>query len=432
MIDLSNRVLTNETPNRIGETVTLSGWVHKIRYLSKITFLLLRDRKGIIQCILENEWLHFKVENESIVEIIGDVVESKKQKFGVEIHAKNIRIINKSQGDIPFEINQSEIKSGMDRVLNYRTLSLRHEKSQAIFNIQSVLSHSFGEFFTSHGFTRIFTPKIVSQGAEGGANVFTLDYFGKNAYLAQSPQFYKQMMVASGFERVFEIGQVFRAEEHHSSRHLNEYVSLDVEIGFVEDVHEIMNWETELLKYMFTNVNLQCKGELEKLGVKLPLITEIPKITLKEAQNILSNKYQKSSPEGDLNGEGEKLIGEYVKEKYNSEFVFITNYPSATRPMYTLPSKNSDLTESFDLLYKGMEITSGGLRIHKYEMLINSFSNKGLNPDDFTSYIETFKYGVPPHGGFAIGLERLTANLTGVANVREATAFPRDIQRLIP
>ncbi|MGE6257273.1 aspartate--tRNA(Asn) ligase [Heyndrickxia sporothermodurans] len=432
MMDLSNRILTNETPNRVGETVTLSGWVHKIRYLSKITFLLLRDRKGIIQCILENEWLHFKVENESIVEIIGDVVESKKQKLGVEIHAKNIRVINKSQGDIPFEINQSEIKAGMDHVLNYRTLSLRHEKSQAVFNIQSVISHLFGEFFTSHGFTRIFTPKIVSQGAEGGANVFTLDYFGKNAYLAQSPQFYKQMMVASGFERVFEIGQVFRAEEHHSSRHLNEYVSLDVEIGFVEDVHEIMNWETELLKYMFTNVNLQCKDELEKLGVKLPLITEIPKITLKEAQNILWNKYQKSSPEGDLNGEGEKLIGEYVKEKYNSEFVFITNYPSATRPMYTLPSKNSDLTESFDLLYKGMEITSGGLRIHEYEMLINSFSNKGLNPDDFTSYIETFKYGVPPHGGFAIGLERLTANLIGVANVREATAFPRDIQRLIP
>ncbi|GIN85192.1 aspartate--tRNA(Asn) ligase [Heyndrickxia sporothermodurans] len=432
MSDLSKRILTNETRNRVGETVKISGWVHKIRYLSKITFLLLRDRKGIIQCILENEWLHFKVENESIVEIIGDVVESKKQKLGVEIHAKNIRIINKSQGDIPFEINQSEIKAGMDHVLNYRTLSLRHEKSQAVFNIQSVISHLFGEFFTSHGFTRIFTPKIVSQGAEGGANVFTLDYFGKNAYLAQSPQFYKQMMVSSGFERVFEIGQVFRAEEHHSSRHLNEYVSLDVEIGFVEDVHEIMNWETELLKYMFTNVNLQCKDELEKLGVKLPLITEIPKITLKEAQNILWNKYQKSSPEGDLNGEGEKLIGEYMKEKYNSEFVFITNYPNATRPMYTLPSKNSDLTESFDLLYKGMEITSGGLRIHEFEMLINSFSNKGLNPDDFTSYIETFKYGVPPHGGFAIGLERLTANLIGVANVREATAFPRDIQRLIP
>ncbi|WP_342540546.1 aspartate--tRNA(Asn) ligase [Heyndrickxia sp. FSL K6-6286] len=426
------RIVTTETPYKAGETVKLSGWVHKQRYLSKVTFLLLRDRGGIIQCILEKEWLNFKVENESIVEIIGDVVESKKQKLGVEIHVRDIRVINKSQKEIPFEINQSELKAGMDHLLNHRTLSLRHEKNQAIFKIQSVLSQSFGDFFTSHGFTRIFTPKIVSQGAEGGANVFSLNYFGKNAHLAQSPQFYKQMMVASGFERVFEIGQVFRAEAHHSSRHLNEYVSLDVEIGFIDDVKEIMEWETDVLKYMISRVNDQCKRELEILDVKLPCITEIPCLTLYEAQEILSSQYQKASPEGDLDSEGEQLIGEYVREKYNSEFVFITNYPCETRPMYTMPSNDLGLTESYDLLYKGLEITSGGLRIHDYEMLLQSFSSKGLNPNDFASYIEMFKYGVPPHGGFAIGLERLTANMTGVGNIRGATAFPRDIERLIP
>ncbi|MCM3455690.1 aspartate--tRNA(Asn) ligase [Heyndrickxia oleronia] len=426
------RIVTTETPYKVGETVKLSGWVHKQRYLSKVTFLLLRDRGGIIQCILEKEWLNFKVENESIVEIIGDVVESKKQKLGVEIHVRDIRVINKSQKEIPFEINQSELKAGMDHLLNHRTLSLRHEKNQAIFKIQSVLSQSFGDFFTSLGFTRIFTPKIVSQGAEGGANVFNLNYFGKNAHLAQSPQFYKQMMVASGFERVFEIGQVFRAEAHHSSRHLNEYVSLDVEIGFIDDVKEIMEWETTVLKYMISRVNDQCKRELEILDVKLPLITEIPGLTLYEAQGILSSQYQVASPEGDLDSEGERLIGEYVREKYNSEFVFITNYPCETRPMYTMPSNDSGLTESYDLLYKGLEITSGGLRIHDYEMLLQSFSSKGLNPNDFASYIEMFKYGVPPHGGFAIGLERLTANMTGVGNIRGATAFPRDLERLIP
>lgn len=426
------RIVTTETPYKVGETVKLSGWVHKQRYLSKVTFLLLRDRGGIIQCILEKEWLNFKVENESIVEIIGDVVESKKQKLGVEIHVRDIRVINKSQKEIPFEINQSELKAGMDHLLNHRTLSLRHEKNQAIFKIQSVLSQSFGDFFTSHGFTRIFTPKIVSQGAEGGANVFSLNYFGKNAHLAQSPQFYKQMMVASGFECVFEIGQVFRAEAHHSSRHLNEYVSLDVEIGFIDDVKEIMEWETTVLKYMISRVNDQCKRELEILDVKLPLITEIPGLTLYEAQGILSSQYQKASPEGDLDSEGERLIGEYVREKYNSEFVFITNYPCETRPMYTMPSNDSGLTESYDLLYKGLEITSGGLRINDYEMLLQSFSSKGLNPNDFASYIEMFKYGVPPHGGFAIGLERLTANMTGVGNIRGATAFPRDLERLIP
>ena len=426
------RIVTTETPYKVEETVKLSGWVHKQRYLSKVTFLLLRDRGGIIQCILEKEWLNFRVENESIVEIIGDVVESKKQKLGVEIHVRNIRVINKCQKAIPFEINQSELKAGMDHLLNYRTISLRHEKNQAIFKIQSVLSQSFGDFFTSHGFTRIFTPKIVSQGAEGGANVFSLNYFGKNAHLAQSPQFYKQMMVASGFERVFEIGQVFRAEAHHSSRHLNEYVSLDVEIGFIDDVKEIMEWETDVLKYMISRVNDQCKRELEILDVKLPLITEIPGLTLYEAQEILSSQYQKASPEGDLDSEGERLIGEYVREKYNSEFVFITNYPCETRPMYTMPSNDSGLTESYDLLYKGLEITSGGLRIHDYEMLLQSFSGKGLNPNDFASYIEMFKYGVPPHGGFAIGLERLTANMTGVGNIRGATAFPRDLERLIP
>lgn len=426
------RIVTTETPYKVGETVKLSGWVHKQRYLSKVTFLLLRDRGGIIQCILEKEWLNFRVENESIVEIIGDVVESKKQKLGVEIHVRNIRVINKCQEAIPFEINQSELKAGMDHLLNHRTISLRHEKNQAIFKIQSVLSQSFGDFFTSHGFTRIFTPKIVSQGAEGGANVFSLNYFGKNAHLAQSPQFYKQMMVASGFERVFEIGQVFRAEAHHSSRHLNEYVSLDVEIGFIDDVKEIMEWETDVLKYMISRVNDQCKRELEILDVKLPCITEIPCLTLYEAQEILSSKYQKASPEGDLDSEGERLIGEYVREKYNSEFVFITNYPCETRPMYTMPSNDSALTESYDLLYKGLEITSGGLRIHDYEMLIKSFSSKGLNPNDFASYIEMFQYGVPPHGGFAIGLERLTANMTGVGNIRGATAFPRDLERLIP
>ncbi|MGG2065879.1 aspartate--tRNA(Asn) ligase [Bacillus sp. S14(2024)] len=414
------------------ETVVLKGWVKKIRHLGNISFLLLRDRTGVMQCVLEKEWAGYKVEVESVVQVTGKVIATDKTELGVELLVEDVKLLNSAE-QVPFEVNKKKLQVGLDQMLHSRTLSLRHERVQAIFTIKSMLAHAFSEYLLQNDFTRIFTPKIVSQGAEGGANVFQLRYFEKDAYLAQSPQFYKQMMVAGGLERVFEVAPVYRAEHHNSSRHLNEYISLDVELAFIEDFYEVMQLETDVLRYMFEKVQQCCAKELQLLQIEMPVITDIPKLTVTEAQNVLQKEYRKESPIGDLDSEGEKLLGKYVKETYNSDFVFITHYPKETRPMYTMPNQeNPSVTDSFDLLYKGLEITSGAQRIHNYTMLVRSFKEKGLNVENFQSYVDTFRYGCPPHGGFAIGLERLVYKFLNLSNVREASAFPRDCTRLVP
>ncbi|MGY2613050.1 aspartate--tRNA(Asn) ligase [Bacillus pretiosus] len=432
MDSIMKRSLTKECTEQSGKVVLLQGWVKKIRHLGNVSFLLLRDRTGVIQCVLENELAGFKVDVESVVHVIGEIVETSKTELGVEVLAHEVKILNGAE-PLPFEINKKKLQVGLDQLLNERVLSLRHERNAAIFKVKSTLVQSFSEFLIENDFTRIFTPKIVSQGAEGGANVFKLPYFQKEAYLAQSPQFYKQMMVAGGLERVFEVAPVYRAEHHNSSRHLNEYISLDVELGFIHDFYEVMQLETDILRYMFQQVAKNCEKELQLLQIEVPVIIEIPKIKLLQAQEILKNKYRKESPIGDLDTEGEKLLGKYVKETYKSELVFVTHYPKESRPMYTMPNKeNSSITDSFDLLYKGLEITSGAQRIHNYDMLLASFIEKGLHPDTFQSYLNTFRYGCPPHGGFGIGLERVVYKLLELTNVREASAFPRDCTRLIP
>ncbi|KAB7668854.1 aspartate--tRNA(Asn) ligase [Bacillus sp. B1-b2] len=426
------RVLISEAQVHVGETIVLKGWIKKIRQLGNIGFLVLRDRTGTIQCVLENEQNKIKLEKESVVEITGEVVETDKTEVGVEVLVSKVAIFSNAKV-VPFEVNKKHLNVGLDHQLNHRVLSLRHEQIQAIFTIQAMFVKSFTDFMNRQGFQQIFTPKIVSQGAEGGANVFTFPYFKKQAYLAQSPQFYKQMMVGAGFERVFEVAPVFRAEEHNSSRHLNEYTSLDVEVGFIENVDEVMELERRALEYIFEKIGEYCKKELAYFKVEIPNVKEIPKLTLEEAQVILKDRFHKDSPSGDLNTEGEKVIGQYVKEKYKSDFVFITHYPKETRPMYTMPSRqHPGLTESYDLLYNGTEITSGGQRIHDQAMLLKSFKEKGLDPLEFSSYIQAFAYGFPPHGGFAIGLERMIMKFLRLGNIREASAFPRDCERLIP
>ncbi|MED0991894.1 aspartate--tRNA(Asn) ligase [Bacillus nitratireducens] len=432
MDSIMKRSLTKECKEQSGKVVLLQGWVKKVRHLGNVSFLLLRDRTGVIQCVLENGLAGYKVDVESVVQIVGEIVETSKTELGVEVLAHEVKVLNGAES-LPFEINKKKLQVGLDQLLNERVLSLRHERIAAIFKVKSTLVQSFSEFLIENDFTRIFTPKIVSQGAEGGANVFKLPYFQKEAYLAQSPQFYKQLMVAGGLERVFEVAPVYRAEHHNSSRHLNEYISLDVELGFIHDFYEVMQLETDVLRYMFQQVAKNCEKELQLLQIEVPVITEIPKITLLEAQEILKNKYRKESPIGDLDTEGEKLLGKYVKETYNSEFVFITHYPKEARPMYTMPNKeNEAVTDSFDLLYKGLEITSGAQRIHNHEMLLASFKEKGLHPEKFQSYVDTFRYGCPPHAGFGIGLERVVYKLLELTNVREASAFPRDCTRLTP
>ena len=423
------RIMINELNNYINGKVEIRGWIYKIRKLKYITFIIVRDRSGVVQCVIDNNKIKLsEIKLESIIYLNGTVQENSNKLNAFEINTDSLEIINSVLEELPIEINKEDLQINLDTMLNNRMISLRHKKINSIFKIQNIITNGFRKFLIKNGFTEIHTPKIVEEGAEGGTELFRLKYFEKDAYLSQSPQFYKQMMVGASFERVFEIGHVYRAEEHNTNRHLNEYVSMDLEIGFIEDETEIMNLEEELLKYIFEEAKIYGDTYLNLLNAELPDIkNSIPRIKFTEVINILKEKFNKSCLDGDIDPEGEKLICKYVKENFNSDFVFLTHYPRKKRPMYTMPCGEYE-THSFDLLFRGVEITSGGQRIHKYNDLIENIKYKGLNPKNYESYTSNFKYGMPPHGGLAIGLERITA----LYNVRETALIPRDRTRLVP
>lgn len=427
------RVLINKLVSHMNKKVKIAGWIYRIRKLKSITFIVIRDRSGLVQCVADNssiEELNLKLE--SVVSIEGVVKEGKNTLNNFEVQIENIEIINATIGELPIEVNNRELDINLDTMLNNRVLSLRHEKISAIFKVQDILVQGFREFLIKEEFTEIFTPKLVSEGAEGGTEVFKVKYFEREAYLAQSPQFYKQMMIAAGFERVFEVAHVYRAEEHNTNRHLNEYISMDLEMGFIEDEAEVMEMEERLLKFILNKVKVEGVKYLEILQAEIPDIQNgIPRMKLKDALDILEKEYNKKHLDGDLAPEGEKLICQYAKKKLNSDFIFLTHYPRRKRPMYTMPCGELE-THSFDLLFRGIEITTGGQRIHNYEQLIKNIEYKGLTPENYSSYTCVFKQGMPKHGGLAIGLERLTAKLLGLENVREASLIPRDRTRLTP
>ena len=427
------RIMVNELNNYINEKVQIKGWVHRIRKLKSITFIILRDRTGLVQCVANNEHINAsETKLESVICIIGTVLESKNNLNSFEVSVEKFNILNSSLEELPIEINKENLEVNLDTMLNNRMLSLRHEKVNSIFKIQNIIVEGFREFLNRKDFTEISTPKLVEEGAEGGTEVFKVQYFERQAYLAQSPQFYKQMMVGAGFERVYEVGHVYRAEEHNTNRHLNEYISMDLEMGFIEDVEEIMNLEENLLKVILKKVTEEGKSYLKLLKAEVPIIeNKIPRIKFSEAIEILKKEYNKTGLDGDMDPEGEKLICKYAKEKLSCDFIFLTHYPRKKRPMYTMPCGITE-TYSFDLLFRGIEITTGGQRIHEYRMLIDNMKYKGLNPENYESYTSNFKYGMPPHGGLAIGLERITAKILGFENVREASLIPRDRTRLVP
>ena len=425
------RVLVEELSSHLEQEVLVKGWVYRIRRLSQVTFLILRDRTGVIQVVVNPDLIkNIHVSTESVVEIRGFVQPEPRARAGYELLASKIAVLALAE-NLPISINGAELNVPLDIALDNRVLSLRHSKINPIFKIQAALVQAFQEFLNKEGFVQVFTPKIVASGTEGGTELFALQYFEEQAYLAQSPQFYKQMLVAAGYERVYEVGQVYRAEKHATSRHLNEYVSLDLEMGFIESEHDIMDLQNRLLAFMFSSIREKCSGQLEELGVKLPEVPQIPRIPLLEAVELLRKEYGKNHEEPDLDPEGERLLSQYVLERTGSEFVYVTDYPWAKRPMYTMP-KGAGSTRSFDLLFRGLEITTGGQRIHCYESLAENMRKKGLDPQDFSSYLHNFSIGMPPHGGLAIGLERLTAQIIGLKNVREACLFPRDRYRLTP
>jgi len=422
------RVLAENVAFYAGERVTVMGWAYHVREMGQVTFIVLRDRSGTVQVVWENAVE--RVKEESVIRVDGTVRQDARAPGGYEIYALQMEVLASPCDRLPFGLNGPA--PGLDTMLRHRAFSIRRPDVAAVFAVQAEMVHAFRSFLRQQGFTEISTPKIVAAGTEGGAELFSVRYFDKMAYLAQSPQFYKQMMVGAGYERVFEVGKAYRAEAHDTSRHLNEYLSLDIEMGFIKDENDLMDLENALLEYMMNYLAETCNKSLDTLQVKLPSVGEIPRMRLSEVQAILE-KMGKSSPDGNLDPEGERLISKYVRESLQSDWLFITHYPASKRPVYAMPDPdNPGLTRSFDLLFRGLEVTTGGQRIHQYHKLVANMQKFGLDPEKFEFYLDIFKYGMPPHGGLAIGAERLTMQICGLANIREASLFPRDRDRLVP
>ena len=429
-------VEANELQNYIGSEVKIHGSIYKIRKMHGFAFVLLRTKREVVQCIYSEEQAKFPLEElveESCVIFAAHVAEEPRSKTGYELQLKEVEILSKPAEASPIVINNKLVDTSIENLLNFRPITLRNEKQRAIFKIQEGITCGMREFLMRENFTEIHTPKIVYAGAEGGANIFKLDYFGKEAYLAQSPQFYKQMMVGV-FERVFEIAPVFRAEKHDTARHLNEYTGVDLEMGYIESFEEIMETETKMLQNVMSCLKEHYAAELELLQVELPVIETIPKIKFLEAKELIAKEYHRETKDyEDFEPEEEKLLCELMKKKTGREFVFVTHYPSKKRPFYAMESReNPKETESFDLLFRGLEITTGGQRIHSYEEQVKKMEKRGMNVELFESYLMMHKYGMPPHGGLGLGLERFTSKLLGQENVRLSTLFPRDIHRLVP
>lgn len=412
----------------IGKEVLIKGWVSQFRELKKMSFLVLRERTGYCQVIISKE-ISISLSPESVVEIVGIVKEEPQSKYGnIEIIATSVRIISIAQ-TLPFPINREEGVPIFNTLNLFRPLTLRKEKERCVFKIQSEIIWAYREYLRSQGFTEIQSTKISSAGLEGGAEMLELNYFGEKMYLTQSPQFYKQMMVGV-YERVFEVGKVYRAEGSNSNRHLTEFVGFEFEMGFIESVEEIMQMEENAFEYIFRHLNGVCVNELEYLGVGKLKFSPIPRITHKRSLEILKEmgvNYEKIG----LNSEAEKVIGEWVLKNMNSEFVFITKYPISERPFYAMPSIEEGCSETFELLYKGIEITSGGQRIHNYEQLVKSIELRGINSESFESYLMPFKYGMPPHGGMGIGLERILKQMLNLNSAEEASLIPRTKEKFI-
>jgi nondiscriminating aspartyl-tRNA synthetase len=424
----TTRVLATKVSDHHGKSVTVSGWVHRIRDLGGITFVLLRDRSGLVQIVYDTPP---EFGNETVISVQGTVAANEKAPGGYEVQAATTTVLGPAAGDLPLAINQQLDGVGIDAILDHRIISLRNPRIRHIFEVQATIAALFGEWLRSQDFTEIKSSKLIGSGTEGGTGLFSVDYFGENVFLAQSPQFYKQAMVASGLERVFEIGAAYRAEKHDTPRHLNEYVSLDVEMGFITDEGDLMDLEVGLLSHIFAGVAREHGDILEEYGATVPsaeALARTPRISHDDAKKVIKEQTGKTAFE--INPEGERVLCDWAEAEHGVEAVFVYGFPRKKRPFYTFPEGLK--TRSFDLLFRGLEITTGGQRIHDYATLIETLPKFGLTEEGLGDYCTIFKYGCPPHGGFAIGLERLTQKILGLQNVKEASLFPRDRKRVRP
>ena len=431
--DISVKTLL-ETPE--GTEVKLEGAVHIIRDMGEVAFVILRKSEGLVQCVYEEGSVDFPLKDlkeESAVAVTGTVKKEDRAPGGVEVRLQTITVLSEPTEPMPLAVNKWKMNTSLEAMLNMRPIALRNVRERAKFRIQEGVVRAFRDFLHSQGFTEIHTPKIGAKGAEGGANLFKLDYFGTPAYLAQSPQFHKQYL-AGAFGRVYEIGSVYRAERHNTSRHLNEYMGLDFEMAYIDSMYDVMAMETGMLKSVMAYVKEHCAEELAMLNAEVPEIKEIPTIRFHEAKQIMEEKFgHKSKNRYDLNPDEEVLLCQWAKEEHDSDFVFVTHFPSAKRPFYAKDDpEDPKLALSFDLLFRGLEITTGGQRIHDYQEQMDKLAARKMNAELFESFTMLHKYGMPPHGGLGIGLERLTMQLLGLNNIREASMFPRDMNRLEP
>ncbi|MFD9691769.1 aspartate--tRNA(Asn) ligase [Kitasatospora sp. NPDC059088] len=426
MIRSTNRVLTAELRNHVGQTVEVSGWLHRRRDLKNVTFLILRDRAGLAQVVTSPTGSERYTE-ESVVTVRGTATANTHAPGGVEITSPEIRVLSAPVAPPPFDLYRPTVQAGLPTILDNADVTLRHPLLNAPHRLSAASVAGFRETLSRLGFTEIHTPKVVSSATESGANVFAIDWFGREAYLAQSPQFFKQAMVGV-FERVFETGPVFRAEPHDTARHLAQYTSLDAELGFITDHRDVMAVVREVVAGMAAAAANGAGEAAELLEVKFPEVPdEIPEVHFAEAMRMLG------ADEPDLSPAHERWLSEWALREYGSEFLFVTGYPMVKRPFYTHPQPDRpEYSNSFDLLFRGLELVTGGQRLHRYEDYTAALEQRGEPLEPYQSYLSAFAHGMPPHGGFALGLERWTTRLTGADNVRRATLFPRDLHRLTP
>jgi nondiscriminating aspartyl-tRNA synthetase len=427
---------STQVAERIGQRVRIAGWLHHQRQLSGRTFLVVRDAQGTLQVVIEEASRIETVAEllpETVIEVEGLVVAMPQAPGGVELHEPQIEVVSSPAEAPPIELKRKTLKEQLPTILDYAPVAHRHPRQQAIFRLQAATLAGFRRALSTEGFVEIQTPKLVGGATETGATVFEVGYFGETAYLAQSPQLYKQMMVGV-FERVFETGPVFRAEPSETARHLAEYVSLDAEVGFISSHRDVMAFARTAIAGMATAVAEQ-ERSISLLEVRVPVVPEdVPVIHFHEAQELIERQTGRPTVgEPDLAPADERFLGDWALREHGSEFVFVEGYPMVKRPFYTHPEPGrEEFSASFDLIFRGLELITGGQRLHLYEDYLAALESRGMSAESIEGYLQGFKYGMPPHGGFAIGLERWVARLIEAQNIRETTLFPRDRNRLAP
>lgn len=417
-----------------GEEVLVAGFAADAKAMGKIAFITLRDRSGNVQVVATPENPQFKdigaITKESIIAIIGVVKQSKLKSGGKELQLKRFEILNPAQPNLPIDFS-GKIPTVLDKRLDHRILDLRNPKILAIFKMRSRINMAVREFLIKEGFIEMQTPKIISAGAEGGATLFPVVYYDKKAFLSQSQQLYKQMMLAAGFEKVFEIGPTFRAEKSHTTRHLTEFTHFDFEMAYIDSEDDVLKVIERMFMHVMKDVEKNCTEEIKTLGIKLDMPSlPFPRVPYPECIEMLHASGSKIKSGDDIGSEDEKVLGELVQKKYKNSAYFLTKFPTAVRAFYIM--NDGELCRGFDFMYRGLELSSGGQREHRVEILRQQIKGRGMNPDNFEFYLDAFKYGIPPHGGFGIGVDRMVQMICQLDNIREAVLFPRDPERLEP